>query len=161
MATYMWYALVSTSLRVRGDAEEIDFFCELWWLRNRAVCIDLGISFKFLKISLKNIIVVKSSRNFYVARCMANGSRKRDEGGIRAPNKLYGPGFVMPQPLHPQETYTEAKHRLINRYKNWTDMYRTCHEPMLASYGHAKGYSKLYTIHVIVGTLADAQGSEP
>ena len=46
--------------RVRGDSEEIDFSGELWWLRKRVVCIELGIYFTFMKKSLKNIIVVKS-----------------------------------------------------------------------------------------------------
>jgi hypothetical protein len=41
---------------------------------------------------------VQSSQFLYVARCTANNSRKRDEGGIRAPKKLYGPGFVTPPP---------------------------------------------------------------
>ena len=58
---------------------------------------------------------VQSSQFLYVARCTANNSRKRDEGDIRAPNKLYGPGFVMPPPPHPQETYTEAKLWVVKR----------------------------------------------
>ena len=36
------------------------FYSELWWLLKRAVFIDLGISLKFLKKSLENIIVVRS-----------------------------------------------------------------------------------------------------
>ena len=90
---------------------------ELWWLRKRTVCIDLGISFKFLKKSLENIIVVKSYAGggamFAISlRSPVHGQqqrRKRDEGRIRAPNKLYVPGCVMPPPPYPQETYTEAK----------------------------------------------------
>ena len=52
---------------------------------------------------------MQSSQFLYVARCTANISRKRDEGGIRAPNKLYGPGFVMPPPPHPCRTHTQKQ----------------------------------------------------
>ena len=54
-------------------------------------------------------MTVQSLRFLYVARCTtahctANNSRKRDKGVLLAPNKRYGPAFVLPPPSHPQET---------------------------------------------------------
>ena len=46
---------------------------------------------------------VQSSQFLYVARCTANNSQTRDEGGIRAPHKLYGPGIVILPRKHTQK----------------------------------------------------------